>query len=475
MTTGDTVTTPSDPTETEPDQGIWRGAHRWTTVAICVMVVVTAFESLAITTVMPVVAADLNGLNLYALAFAAPLATGVIAMTVSGSWNDRSGPGAPLTAGTALFCAGLLLAGSTGSMPVLVVGLAVRGVGAGLISVSLYVLISRNYPPALRPGMFTALTAGWIVPALIGPAVAGVVAEHLHWRYLFLAVPVLAVAAAAVLLPPLRRPTIGSATTATHREPAAASDGVRTPAGKAWFAAGAAAGVLLLSVSATAADWIRVPAVLVAATVFVFTVPPLLPAGTWRFRRGLPSVVALRGLVGAAFTGAEVLLPLLLNTQRGVQPATAGLALTGAALTWFGGAALAGRRPPTRSAVPYVRIGGVSVLLGTAAAALPILSGVPVLVGIAGWTLAGLGMGLIYPTLAVVTLERSTARDQGANSSALQINDTLGSAVVVALGGLALAVLGSGPTGFLVGFGLSALLAAAVVVLAARMDPARQR
>ena len=65
-----------------------------------------AFESLAVTTIMPIVTADLNGRGLYSLAFSATLAAGVVGMVVSGGWADSRGPAAPLLTAIGLFAAG---------------------------------------------------------------------------------------------------------------------------------------------------------------------------------------------------------------------------------------------------------------------------------------------------------------------------------------------------------------------------------
>ena len=53
--------------------GILRRPYLLATVGTCALVFLSAFESLAVTTVMPVVSRDLNGAGLYALAFAGPL------------------------------------------------------------------------------------------------------------------------------------------------------------------------------------------------------------------------------------------------------------------------------------------------------------------------------------------------------------------------------------------------------------------
>ncbi len=60
------------------------------------------------TTIMPTISRDLDGLGLYALAFAAPLASGVVGMVAAGSWSDRRGPAGPLVVSLALFSLGVL-------------------------------------------------------------------------------------------------------------------------------------------------------------------------------------------------------------------------------------------------------------------------------------------------------------------------------------------------------------------------------
>jgi MFS family permease len=115
----------------------------------------------------------------------------------------------------------------------------------------------------------------------------------------------------------------------------------------------------------------------------------------------------------------------------------------------------------------------VSIVLGVAAAAVTLNPHVPVLVGILGWGLAGLGMGTVFPTLSVLVLEYSTREQQGANSSALQLSDSLATATVLAAGGSLFAAIEphSATTAYLTAFGLPAVLAL-VGVLAARRTSA---
>ncbi|MCW3844199.1 MFS transporter, partial [Micromonospora yasonensis] len=174
------------------------------TVGSVALVSLLAFEALAVGTAMPTVARSLDGLALYAFAFAGPFASGVVAMVLSGIWCDARGPRGPMWHGVAWFVAGLAVAGIAPTMGVLVVGRVVQGFGSGLLSVALYVIVGQAYPEELRRRIFAAFAAAWVVPSLVGPAVAGLIVEHLGWRWVFLAVPVVAVPAALLIQPGLR-------------------------------------------------------------------------------------------------------------------------------------------------------------------------------------------------------------------------------------------------------------------------------
>src|SRR5690606_41421472 len=94
-----------------PPATIWDRDRLGITVGTVVLIFLAAIEALAVTTVMPVVAADLRGEDLFAVAFSATLATGVIGMVAVGAWSDRSGPRAPLYTAVALFAVGLIVSG----------------------------------------------------------------------------------------------------------------------------------------------------------------------------------------------------------------------------------------------------------------------------------------------------------------------------------------------------------------------------
>ena len=170
------------------------------------------------------------------------------------------------------------------------------------------------------------------------------------------------------------------------------------------------------------------------------TVRRLLPAGTLRFARGLPTVVAMRGVLAGAFFGAETFVPLMLVSQRGLSATLAGLCLTGGAIGWSAGSWYQGRPATRLPRYLLVRTGCALVALGVVGVALATWPVVPPWVAAVAWTVGGVGMGMSMASVSVLMLQLSPPQDQGANSAALQVSDSLFAAVTIGLGGAIYAV-----------------------------------
>jgi MFS family permease len=458
-----------------PGAGILQRPYLLVTVGACALVFLAAFESLAVTTVMPVVSRELGGAGLYALAFAGPLATGVIGMVGAGNWSDRRGPVGPLLASVAVFALGLLVAGTAGTMWAVVAGRLVQGLGGGAMTVALYVVVARVYPAALHPRIFAAFSAAWVVPSLVGPFAAGLVAQLASWHWVFLGVVVLVLPALAMLFPALRGVRSGNASGNGSANGNGSADG-SSPAGSpvpwalgrlAW-AALAALAVLGLNLSyglPVAGPLLAGAAVVIA----LLAVRPLVPRGTLTARRGLPSVILIRGLVAAGFFGAEVYLPYLLVERYAFSPTFAGLTLTGGALAWAAASGVQSRMGGRLGSPVAVQTGSVMVLLAIALALVTTALGWPAAVAIAGWVLAGGGMGLMYPRLSVMTLALSTPDTEGFNSSAMSISDSLGGALALAATGIVFTAFTTTAASFAGVFVLTAVIAAAAVAIAPRV------
>lgn len=437
--------------------GPWSARYRTTTTGIFALAFLVAFESLAVTTVMPVVADDLDGLRMYGLAFAMPMAVSVFALTLAGPWMDNRGPAMPMRLGTGVFSAGLLVAGLAPTMTVFLTGRAVQGFGAGLIGVGLYVMIAKLYPHQLRARVFTVLTSAWVLPGLVGPAIAGTIAHSIGWRWVFLGVPALAVVSLAMIWN-----AVGTIE----------SDGRKdVDRRRVWWALIVSAGILVISVAGQRdfGGWQIALAVAIVAVIAYST--RLLPVGTWLLRPGLPGVIVLRGLTSAAFFSGEVYVPLSLVHHHGFSPAFAGSVLTTAAVAWFGGSWLAANvaffdDKPRRS-----WLGILAVTIGIGLSATSLSTGIPVAVTILGYSLAGLGMGMAMSTLSGLLLDNSEPGEEGTNSSALQINDAIIQSLTLSLGSAAFAALLAhhAMLGYLTNFGVAFAIGLVATIAAPRL------
>ncbi|MGI8334969.1 MFS transporter [Actinomadura scrupuli] len=439
-----------------PPGGLLSGRYRAPTLGIVLLVTLLAFDEMAVGTALPVTARELGGLPLYAWAFSATLIASLLANVVAGGWADVSGPARPLLAGLACFVAGLVLAGLAPGMGWFVAGRAIQGLGAGAAIVAMYVVVARVYPEELRPRVFAGLAAAWVVPSLVGPTVAGLVAEHLHWRWVFLGLIPLVVPAAAMLLPVLRRTGGGSGAFSGARSLAAAA----VAAGAALLLYGLDHAVIVLTV--------------LGLLGLVAGLPRLLPSGTLRLRRGLPAAVAMRGLFAIGFFGTEAFIPLGLTALHGFTPTQAGIVLTVGALGWSAASWVQGRS--TRSRPFFVVLGAFLLAIGVTA----IVLATPVHGWLAApaWVVAGAGMGFGTAALSVLIMNRSAPAEQGTNSAAMQISDTVGASLAVGVAGAL--VTGSAHHAWLSGGGLAdgirtagiltALIAVAAVIAAFRVE-----
>ncbi|AZS72085.1 MFS transporter [Streptomyces lydicus] len=445
----ETVATPGHPARSEdghsarsedgsgggPDGGILGRAHRALTLGIISVVSLVAFEASAVNTAMPVAARALDGIGLYAFGFSAFFTASLFAMALAGEWSDRRGPLGPLFTGIAAFGAGLLVAGVARSMGMFIVGRGVQGIGGGLVVVSLYVVVGRAYPERLRPSIMASFSAAWVVPVIVGPLVAGTVTEQLGWRWVFLAIPVLILLPLVVMLPALR--------TLPRTRPGARG-GARQVLGsrRCLLALAVAVGACLLQYAGQHPSWLALLPAAVGLALLVPGIVRLLPRGTFRAARGLPSVVLMRGLAAGAMVAAESFIPLMLVTQRGLSATLAGLSLTGGGLTWALGSYVQSRPRLEPYRERLMGLGMVLLAVAIVMVPLALIDGVPAAIVAVAWTIGGFGMGLNISSGGVLLLKLSRPEEAGSNSASLQMSDALGNVTFVGVGGVLFVAFG---------------------------------
>lgn len=444
--------------EAVPEGGILAPAYLATTIGVFALIAFNAFEVLAVTTVMPTISRDLDGFGLYALAFAAPLASGVVGMVAAGSWSDRHGPAGSLVVSLVLFSLGILTAGLAPSMEVFVAGRVLHGLGTGAMIVSLYVVVGVIYPARLQPSIFASFAAAWVLPSLFGPALAALVAATLGWRWVFLGVVGL-VAVAAFLVAPV---VPGLRASADGKPPA--------PRSKLWWATLAAVAVLAVELFGSRGEsLLRLLAAGAAVMIAVAAVRPLMPPHTLLAGRGLPSVIGTRGLMSAGFFCGQAYIVFVLQERWGLSAGEAGIALTVVGLVWASASQVQARLRERLTSARAMQIGS-GLLLGAAVVLwLAVRLDLPALVAGGAFVVAGAGMGLGFTRTGVAMLAASSDRDRGFNSSALTIADSMGAALALSLCGIGFAVTDrAGGDPFLAVFGIAIACAAGAVVTASR-------
>lgn len=409
------------------------GPHRRaTTIGVLLLVLMVAFEAMGVGTAMPALVAELGTVSLYALPFVAFMAAAVFGTVTGGRWCDLAGPRLPLLVAPVLFGSGLLTAGTATSMAQLLVGRVLQGLGAGSVTVAIYVLIALLYPERIRPAMFGAMSSAWVLPSLAGPPIAGLVTERLSWRWVFFGLVPVVLLALALVVPAVRK----------LEPPDPDRDAAPRRRGVVLAAFGAAAGVSAISFASERVNVTSVLVILGALVVLVPSIRRLLPAGVFRARRGVPTVVASRGLCAALFFTSNSYLPLMLTSTHHWSFAAAGIPLVVGSLGWSTASIWQGRNPELPRP-RLLRIGFCLLAAGAAALLLVAPAWGVAWLAVPVWAFAGLGMGLCFPSVAFLLLRQSDPAEVGFHTSAAQMSDQLGSATMIAVGGGLLALLGA--------------------------------
>jgi MFS family permease len=410
---------------TETAVSIWAGSRRTLTIGLVLTITLVAFESLAIATVMPVVSEELGGLGLYGWVFSGFFLGSLLGIVLAGQQADDRGPALPFAVGLALFAVGLLGGGAAPNMGVLVAARCLQGIGAGAIPAVAYVSVGRAYPTAVQPRLFAIFSTAWVVPGLAGPAIAGAVADHLGWRFVFLGLLPLVAVATVMTLPSLAGigPPPAGSTTADART--TRRDAVLVTAGAGLVLAGLSTGSPFLG------PLLALPGFVVGARAFI----RLVPAGTVRIRSGMPAAIAVRGILTFAFFGADAYVSLTMQSVRGTSTTLAGVALTAGTVSWSAASWVQARRITNAGPRRLVFEGFVLLCIAIALLTATLSDSVPVAVGILAWGVGGWAMGLAYAPLSLTVLAVAEPGREGAATSSLQLSDVLGVSLGTGLAG----------------------------------------
>ncbi|MCZ6544841.1 MAG: MFS transporter, partial [Chloroflexi bacterium] len=167
----------------------------------------SSMEQTVVSTSLPRIAADLNGLDLFAWVFTAFMLTSVTTIPVAGRLSDIYGRKPLLLVGLVVFLGGSALSGFAQDMTQLIGFRAVQGLGAGFLMANTMAISGDLFPPSER-GKYMGVFAGIFgISALIGPPLGGFLTDSLSWRWVFwinLPLGVFSVIAIAMFMPWIR-------------------------------------------------------------------------------------------------------------------------------------------------------------------------------------------------------------------------------------------------------------------------------
>jgi MFS family permease len=418
-----------------------RPSRRGLTIGLLICVVAIAFEAMAVLTAMPAAAKDLGDVDLYAWAFTAFGLAQTSAIAAAGQFSDRVGPKAPMMVGFVVFAVGLVVAGSAPTMPMLLLGRFIQGLGGGTMNLAVMVLVARVFDEQERARMLTGFSAAWMGPSFLGPPIAAWLTVNASWHWVFWSVlPVLLIAGALIVRPLLR------AELPPHEE-------VPVNKRQLWSAALVALGAMGVQLAGQRIEWWSLPWLVGGLALLWFGLPVLLPAGFRFSGRGLDAVIGTRAAISAGYAGAQSFLPLMLVQAEGFSLQTAGIFITTGSVGWMAGAWLQSQPWLRLRRDLIITVGAGSTAGGLAALAVAgWLPGRLVPLSVAGWVLAGLGMGLAVASTSLAVMQLSSPVEIGRNTSSLQVGEALGAGIGAGLAGT-MFVLGSSQGNPTLGFG----------------------
>jgi EmrB/QacA subfamily drug resistance transporter len=445
----------------------------WTIVLAGLGIFMTALDNMVVTTALPVLRvslhAGLSGLewtvNAYLLAFACLLMTGA-------ALGDRFGRRRMFAVGIGVFTFASAAAALSPTVEALVAARVVQGAGAAIAFPLTLTLISEAFPVEKRGaaiGMWGAI--GGLAVAF-GPVIGGAIVKGINWHWIFwVNVPV---GLTLVALAPRRlsesfgpRPRIDVVGVA--------------------LAAAGSLGLTWALVRANTVGWgnLEVVATLIAGAALIVAFllwerrapSPMLPLGLFR-RRGFATANAVSFFMYAGLFGSLFLMTQLLQFALGHSPLLAGVML----LPWTAAAGvvspIAGTLADRYGNRPFMTAGLALQAIGLGWVAASATTGMSyVQLGLA-LGLAGIGIGMVFPTVANAVLASVPLTEvgvaSGTNSTLRELGGVLGVAVLAAV--FARRGIYSSPRLFIDGFssalwvgvGLSAL-----GMLAAALSPRR--
>ncbi|MCF3145913.1 MFS transporter [Streptomyces platensis] len=444
--------------------------HRGAAVVLAAGVLVGAVNIYLASSMLPTAVAEIGGEGFYAWNMTFYHVAMVIATMLASRILARRGNAGTYLIGFALFTVGSLACAVSPTMPVLLAGRCLQGLGAGLLSGLGFAVIRSALPRRLWTRGNALMSAMYGVGNFAGPALGGLFAQFASWRLAFVLMAVVAtVCGAAVprVLPRGERDTAAAPVPVVSLVLVMAATAAVSVSGILHDTMARAAGIamaLLLVVGFVAHERRS------ARRVF--------PGATYRAGSALKWVYLTLGLLSFG-VAVESFVPLFGQRLAGLPPLAAGFFGAAVSLGWSL-TQIAGSSAVRERTVRRLRTTGpVLLALGFLVQGLLqrehasiwwVVIWVPVL------CVAGSGIGLAYPHLSVAAMSAATDPGEGRQAAAaIATVTTMSTAFGTAVAGVLVSLGGPSTLGsarWLL-FGFAVLCAVGIFTARAADRPSR--
>lgn len=411
--------------------------HLTQIAVLCLALWLHASNSMLTATTMPTAALEIGGLHLISWTFALYLMGSIVAGATMGLVVLKLGLKRTMILATFVYFVGSVICAVAPSMPIMLVGRIVQGLGGGSLVALVYIATDRFFSNRLLPKVIGLTSVLWLTATLSGPAIGGAFATAGIWRWSYgsFAVQALFLIVAIVFL-------VKEDKKDTSPQPA------KIPFIRLFWLAAA---IFLVSLAGAEFSLWRSPLlVFLGCLALVFFLvrdrrssdSRMFPAEVSDLRYAIGSGLLMTFVYCISLMSFLVYGPLILMELHGLNPLMAGYVVAAESAAW-GFTALIFSNVGSKGEKWVLRAGGITIFVGTAMMAFVLASG-PVWLILIAAAVGNAGMGMMWGFIIKNVINSAKAADKERASTALPSIQQIGFALGAALSGLIANYIGLG-------------------------------
>ena len=398
-----------------------------------------ASNSMLTSTTMPSAVNDIGGLNLLHWTFSLYLVGSIVAGASVGLLVAKSDIRTMMIRSALIYAVGCVVVALAPTMPVVLVGRILQGLGGGGLMGLVYIAQSRFFPSRFVPRIMACISVTWMLAAFCGPMIGGAFATWGVWRmayWTFAGQALLLIVAISLLLPKEAK---------TLRPKSERIPIVRL--------AILALAIVLVSLAGADYDPVNSPLLVflgvMALAMFIFRdraalSSRILPKDATNLNHPIGNGVLTIFLLCLCIMSFLIYGPTILIKLHGLTPFVAGLIVMGETLAWSCSAIIFSSTAENKEPM-LIRVGSALVVVGLIAVALT-LPNQPLWMIVIASMIGSSGFGMMWGFIIKRIIVNAPADEKARTSSLLPMTLQLGFALGAAIVGIIANSLGLSDT-----------------------------